>query len=259
MWMDEVAAPRGASLCRRIKRKRWGVNGWLGGTNKKRGRVCEEGQDSNSKWGDVPIVSGVYSCRVWRAGTAEQLKTQSPGFKSTMASARCCWTALFLLSVVTCGVFGRAVNTQGFVSRDEPSGQTLRTDALRRWRRAVAGTHRERCAELAAPWQENTRAAPEDDATRLQLRVRPFTPRAAQGLVFPEKSLFSFVRRVYHCCQEGLSCRSLKGIQGRLRGGKLKHTPAVELSSSFFNEARSRTQLHSLCAKIQDRTRLNAS
>ncbi|XP_073321901.1 uncharacterized protein [Pagrus major] len=135
-----------------------------------------------------------------------------------MASARCSWIALFLLSVMTCGVSGRAVNTQGFAPRDEPSGQTLRTDALRRWRRAVAGTHRERCAELAAPWQENTRAAPEDDATLLQLRVRPFSPKASQGLVFPDKSLFSFVRRVYHCCQEGLSCRSLKGIQGRLRG-----------------------------------------
>ncbi|KAM8760229.1 uncharacterized protein AB9X84_008369 [Acanthopagrus schlegelii] len=165
-----------------------------------------------------PLSAGYIAGGFGELGTAEQLKTQSPGFKSTMASARCCWTALFLLSVVTCGVYGRAVDTQGFVSRVEPSGQTLRTDALRRWRRAAAGTHRERCAELTAPWQENTRAAPDDDATRLQLRVRPFTPRAAQGLVFPEKSLFSFVRRVYHCCQEGLSCRSLKGIQGRLRG-----------------------------------------
>lgn len=236
--MDEVAAPRGASLCRRIKRKRRGVNGWLGGTNKKRGRVCEEGQDSNSKWEMFPLSAGYIAGGFGELGTAEQLKTQSPGFKSTMASARCCWTALFLLSVVTCGVYGRAVDTQGFVSRVEPSGQTLRTDALRRWRRAAVGTHRERCAELTAPWQENTRAAPDDDATRLQLRVRPFTPRAAQGLVFPEKSLFSFVRRVYHCCQEGLSCRSLKGIQGRLRGGKteriqLQHTHAAKLSFLF--------------------------
>ncbi|XP_063753557.1 LOW QUALITY PROTEIN: uncharacterized protein si:ch211-170d8.2 [Eleginops maclovinus] len=41
-------------------------------------------------------------------------------------------------------------------------------------------------------------------------------PRMA---VFPGKSLFSFVRSVYHCCQEGRDCRSVKGIQGRLRGG----------------------------------------
>uniref|UniRef100_UPI0037E92EF0 uncharacterized protein n=1 Tax=Semicossyphus pulcher TaxID=241346 RepID=UPI0037E92EF0 len=52
----------------------------------------------------------------------------------------------------------------------------------------------------------------------LQLRVRPFSPGASQGLVFPGKHLFSFVRRVYRCCQEGLNCRSVKGIQGRLRG-----------------------------------------
>ncbi|XP_070759965.1 uncharacterized protein [Enoplosus armatus] len=90
--------------------------------------------------------------------------------------------------------------------------------ALRRWRRGVAETHRERCAELAAPWLGNTQQAPEDNATRLQLRVRPFSPGASRGPVFPGKSLFSFVRRVYRCCQEGLNCRSVKGIQGRLRG-----------------------------------------
>ncbi|XP_070690393.1 uncharacterized protein [Pempheris klunzingeri] len=84
----------------------------------------------------------------------------------------------------------------------------------------MAETHRERCAELSAPWQENAQQAPEDHATLLQLRVRPFTPGASQGLVFPGKSLFSFVRRVYRCCQEGLNCRSVKGIQGRLRGDK---------------------------------------
>lgn len=146
-----------------------------------------------------------------------------------MASSRCIWTALFCLSAMTSdiGVFGRAVDTLGFLSQspktaDEPSGPTLRADASRRWRRGIAETHRERCAELAAPWLENTQQAPEDNATLLQLRVRPFSPGASQGLVFPGKSLFSFVRRVYHCCQEGLNCRSVKGIQGRLRGGKRK-------------------------------------
>ncbi|XP_040897980.1 uncharacterized protein si:ch211-170d8.2 [Toxotes jaculatrix] len=121
------------------------------------------------------------------------------------------------------GVSGRALDTLGFVSQspktaDESSGPTLRADELRRWRRGIEESHRERCAELAAPWLENTQQAPEDNATVLQLRARPFSPGASQGPVFPGKSLFSFVRRVYHCCQEGLNCRSVKGIQGRLRG-----------------------------------------
>lgn len=124
-----------------------------------------------------------------------------------MASSRRVRIALFLL-VLTCdaGVFGRAVHTRGFPS----PGPALRAER-----------ERERCAELVAPWQENARPAPEEDnATRLQLRVRPFSPRASRGLLFPGKSLFSFVRRVYRCCQERLSCRSVKGIPGRLRAGE---------------------------------------
>ncbi|XP_059192519.1 uncharacterized protein si:ch211-170d8.2 [Centropristis striata] len=143
-----------------------------------------------------------------------------------MPSSRSIWIALFLLSVMTCdiGVFGRAVDTLEFLSKplkaaDESSRATLRTDASRRGRRGAAETHREQCAELAAPWLDNKQRAPEDNATVLQLRVRPFSPGGSQGLVFPGKSLFSFVRRVYRCCQEGVSCRSVKGIQGRLRGG----------------------------------------
>ncbi|XP_070820628.1 uncharacterized protein [Chaetodon trifascialis] len=144
---------------------------------------------------------------------------------TTMAAARWTWIALFLLSVMTrdSGVLGRAADTLGFLTQSskpaaESSGSTLRTDALTRWRRGITDAHRERCAELAAPWQENTRGAAEEDATLLQLRVRPFSPRASRGPVFPGKSLFSFVRRVYRCCQQGLSCGSVKGIQGRLRG-----------------------------------------
>ncbi|XP_056275397.1 uncharacterized protein si:ch211-170d8.2 [Pseudoliparis swirei] len=142
-----------------------------------------------------------------------------------MASSHCIWIALFLFTAMArdIGVFGRAVDKLGFMAQsqktaDESSGPTLRTDALRRWRRGVADTHLERCAELVAPWLENTHD-PEDNATRLQLRVRPFTPGASRHSVFPGKSLFSFVRRVYHCCQEGVNCRNVKGIQGRLRGG----------------------------------------
>ncbi|CAJ1068123.1 uncharacterized protein si:ch211-170d8.2 [Xyrichtys novacula] len=138
-----------------------------------------------------------------------------------MAYTRCFWIALVVvLSVLTndSGVLGRAVDTLGFMSKsaEESSGTTLRTDASRRWRR---GAHRhEQCAELAAPWLENTHQTPEDNPTVLQLRLRPFSPGASRGLVFPGKHLFGFVRRIYRCCQEGPSCRSVKGIQGRLRG-----------------------------------------
>lgn len=136
-----------------------------------------------------------------------------------MASSRRVRIALFLL-VLTCdaGVFGRAVRTRRLLS--QPVEPALRADA-------------ERCAELVAPWQENARPAPEEDATRLQLRVRPFSPRASRGLLFPGKSLFSFVRRVYRCCQERLSCRSVKGIPGRLRGGEWVHAQRVLVLGRF--------------------------
>lgn len=120
-----------------------------------------------------------------------------------MAAAGHTWTAVLLVSVVT-----RAVDPRG-VLPDGPAGPVLRT-----------GAHRARCAELVAPWLESARRAPQDGAARLQVRVRPFAPGASQGSVFPGPSLLSFVRRVYRCCQEGGPCRSVRGVQGRLRGGK---------------------------------------
>ncbi|KAM3610760.1 uncharacterized protein V6R79_008562 [Siganus canaliculatus] len=140
-----------------------------------------------------------------------------------MASSRCCcWILLVLLTVARqeAGlVSGRAVGNAGAASRADADA-----DALRRWRREPP---RERCAELAAPWLENAPRVPAEedaDATLLQLRVRASasrasrTSRTSRGLVFPGKSLLSFVRRVYRCCQEGAPCRSVKGIQGRQRG-----------------------------------------
>ncbi|XP_047447482.1 uncharacterized protein si:ch211-170d8.2 [Mugil cephalus] len=137
-----------------------------------------------------------------------------------MTSLNCVWIASFLISTMTgdTGVYGRALDTLGFASKKPKlaAEPTLRMDVLRRWRRA--DTHREKCAELDAPWLENTQRAPADNGAVLQLRVRPFSPGASRGLVFPGKSLFNFVRRVYRCCQEGVNCRSVKGIQGRMRG-----------------------------------------
>ncbi|XP_035514079.1 uncharacterized protein si:ch211-170d8.2 [Morone saxatilis] len=151
-----------------------------------------------------------------------------------MASSRCTWIALLLLALMTRGVSARAVDF-GSKPGEEASGADLRTDALRRWRSGGgAETHREPCAELAAPWQENAQDTGDDTGdtgTLLQLHVRPFSPRASQGSVFPGKSLFSFVRRVYRCCQEGISCRSVKGIQGRLRGGETQKHGLYQLLS----------------------------
>ncbi|KAM8865642.1 uncharacterized protein ACB058_006828 [Synchiropus picturatus] len=83
--------------------------------------------------------------------------------------------------------------------------------------RDSAGSEGHRCSELAAPWLESSEP-PRDGAAGLRLRLRPWAPGASRGAVFPGKSLFSFVRRVYHCCQRGGGCRSLKGLQGRRRG-----------------------------------------
>uniref|UniRef100_A0A3Q2PVZ5 Uncharacterized LOC105924804 n=1 Tax=Fundulus heteroclitus TaxID=8078 RepID=A0A3Q2PVZ5_FUNHE len=144
-----------------------------------------------------------------------------------MAAPNYMWIAsLVFLLTSDAGVLGRAVDSFGVRSQspqsaDGSSRHVLRADGVRRWRRgAAAGAHRERCAELVAPWQENKLQAPEHGTAVLQLRVRPYSPGATRGLVFPGKSLFSFIRRVYLCCQERLGCRSVKGIQGRLRGGK---------------------------------------
>lgn len=139
-----------------------------------------------------------------------------------MAASRPTWTALVLISVMisAAGVSGRAVDSRGFLS-DGSAGVVLRTGAPRRWRRGAAGAHRERCAALEAPWLQSTLEAPGDGAARLLLYFRSFAPQGvSQGLVFPGQSLFSFSRRVYRCCEEGGSCRRVKGIQSRLRGGK---------------------------------------
>lgn len=144
----------------------------------------------------------------------------------TMASSNCTRiTSLFILMMLSCcGVFGRAVGTSERLSR-EPHEATLRTD---------------RCAELEAPWLENTQEARVDSGTRLEISIRHFSARASRGLVFPGKPLFGFVRRVYRCCQEGENCRRLKGIQGRMRGGKKKkrkreYTQAKETLTFHFN------------------------
>ncbi|XP_072289353.1 uncharacterized protein [Eucyclogobius newberryi] len=150
------------------------------------------------------------------------------------------WIVLFLVTVITSdtGVYGRVLSRRTTLEFDERG--SLRANVLKRWRRGITSAHRERCAELTAPWIENTQV-PQDDVLPLPLRVRPFSPGVSRGSVFPGKSLFSLVRRVYHCCQQKVHCRSVKGIQGRLRGeADVEFLLLKEVSSLTVT----RTELH---------------
>ncbi|XP_077378213.1 uncharacterized protein LOC144019189 [Festucalex cinctus] len=117
----------------------------------------------------------------------------------------------------------------------------LRTELLRRWRRATAEAQRERCAELTAAWQESWHRNLRENSTVVRLSVRPLSAGASPGLVFPEKPLFSFVRRVYRCCQDGHDCMSVKGLQGRMRRGS---DVELLLSREIFSLSIRRAELH---------------
>ncbi|KAM4745058.1 uncharacterized protein FYW61_010217 [Anableps anableps] len=158
-----------------------------------------------------------------------------------MAAPSYIWIVSFLILLTSdAGVLGRAVGSYGLLLRSPRArvgslGPNLRTDGV------AAEAHRERCAELAAPWMENKQQAPEDGTMVLQLRMRPFSPGVTRGLVFPGKSLFSFIRRVYRCCQKGVGCRNVKGVQSRLRGAA-----GVEfvLTREILSMAVTRAELH---------------
>ncbi|XP_057688872.1 uncharacterized protein si:ch211-170d8.2 [Corythoichthys intestinalis] len=147
------------------------------------------------------------------------------------------WIAFFLISVIICDVGGRALSPRS-IWIHRPS---LRTELLGRMRRGAAEAHRERCAELTASWRESSHENPRDNSTVLRLIVRPLSAGISRGSVFPERPLFSFVRRVYRCCQDGLDCRSVKGLQGRFGGGS-----DVELlvSREIFSMSIRRAELH---------------
>lgn len=223
-----VGAPQGASLCTRIKRKPRGSNEWLRARTKRgAGSARRAGiQILSSEMTPLSAgyIAGGSNRPNWEFGELAPEKSSDRRIRDlthTMASPRCFRIALILLLTCHVGIFCRAVPSRVLSPRmAQPVGQTSRADTLTRWKRGSADTQQERCAELAAPWRENIVPAPEDDGTLLQFRVRPFPPRGPQGLLFPGKSLFSFVRRVYRCCQERLNCRSVKGIPGRLRGGE---------------------------------------
>ncbi|KAJ0019547.1 hypothetical protein NQD34_007116 [Periophthalmus magnuspinnatus] len=153
------------------------------------------------------------------------------------------WIVFFLVTVITSdtGVYSRVLSRRTTVEYDERA--SLRTNMLKRWRRGITNAHRERCAELTASWLENTEV-PQGDVMPMPLRVRPFAPGISHGSVFPGKSLFSFVRRVYHCCQQKVHCRSVKGIQGRLRGeADVEFLLLKEISSLTVTRAELHLQL----------------
>ncbi|XP_077418758.1 uncharacterized protein LOC144049591 [Vanacampus margaritifer] len=154
------------------------------------------------------------------------------------------WIALLLLiSVIISDISarGRALDAHGFAAPSPGRWSRGRTDLLRRWRRGAAEAQRERCAEFTATWQESWHRNPRENSTVVRLSVRPLSAGASRGLVFPEKPLFSFVRRIYRCCQDGLDCRSVKGLQGRFRRGS-----DVEflLSREIFSLSIKRAELH---------------
>lgn len=132
-----------------------------------------------------------------------------------------------LLFFLACepGVVARAVD-----SRELP----FKSLAPARWRRGAADNERGRCADLEKPWQDNLAVEEDLPDTLLHLRVRPYSPKSPlQALLFPGKPLFSFVRRFYRCCQERRSCGRVRGIPGRLRGGK-PHDWGKDHGSSLF-------------------------
>nr|XP_023696524.1 uncharacterized protein LOC111858736 [Paramormyrops kingsleyae] len=86
--------------------------------------------------------------------------------------------------------------------------------AFERWRRESIEMQREHCALLAAPWKETRGGG--DRGHQYRLRILSLPEGGPRRAVFPEQTLFGFVRRVYRCCQMGFLCRSIKGIQGQL-------------------------------------------
>ena len=140
----------------------------------------------------------------------------------------CPRTLLCFLTLVTSasGLMDHLGDTREYMSPSPHTGEEIyrsnpRLHMLKRWKREVTDAHRQPCAELSAPWRESSEP-PAEGATLLRLRVRSFAQGGPRSAVFPGKSLFNFVRRVYRCCQEGFLCRNVKGIQGHLREGKKK-------------------------------------
>ncbi|KAM9475918.1 uncharacterized protein Hap1MRO34_011636 [Clarias gariepinus] len=111
------------------------------------------------------------------------------------------------LSLLVLGSCLAGVSSRPLLSRAEAAGQ---------------------CGELTAPWTRSTAASVSGDRSRVyRLRVFGVSPDGASRLVFPEQPLFSFVRRVYRCCQMGHHCGAVKGLQGRDTAG-----PVIEFVPS---------------------------
>ncbi|XP_077457406.1 uncharacterized protein LOC144074717 [Stigmatopora argus] len=148
------------------------------------------------------------------------------------------WIAFLLVSVIISHAGGRPAGGRRAPAPQPASSTRTRTT---RESRGAAEARRERCAELTASWQENSYGNPRDNSTAVRLVVRPLGAGISRGLVFPERPLFTFVRRVYRCCQDGLDCRSVKGLQGRFgRGSDVE----LLLTKEIFSLSIRRAELH---------------
>lgn len=99
------------------------------------------------------------------------------------------------------------------------------------------------CSDPEPPWRESLASRGGDaPGTLLHLRVRPFSsrPPPPRGLLFPGGPLFSFVRRVYRCCQERRGCGSVRGIPGRPAGNE--YSDYSRYSRYFGNALRDDTR-----------------
>ncbi|XP_066546025.1 uncharacterized protein LOC136713037 [Amia ocellicauda] len=98
----------------------------------------------------------------------------------------------------------------------------------------------EQCALMTGPWVEA--AGGGGRAGQLyRLRMVPLSAEGPRRAVFPEQPLFQFVRRVYRCCQLGFSCRTVKGIQGRMTGDA---EVQFVVSGDVFSVSLFRAELH---------------
>lgn len=124
---------------------------------------------------------------------------------------------LLLLYVM---VLSTTVQSRAFLSAPMESvseNSNLRISAHKRPRRESVGLDTEQCALLTNPWIETTGPVNSQEPF-YRIRVHPRSEENAPRTMFPEQSLFRFIKRIYQCCQMGYHCGSVKGIQGRLHG-----------------------------------------
>lgn len=135
-----------------------------------------------------------------------------------MAAGRLARIVLFCLSVAVVLLTAQSRALLGKRSKYITENRDSRINSPRRSRRGIVESDVEQCAVFTAPWIEAT--GPVNSQEQLyRIRVHSMSEGSTLRTIFPEQSLFRFIRRVYRCCQMGYHCGSVKGIQGRLHHG----------------------------------------